>query len=294
MSRRYSKEQHAWLRNYIPGHHHAETAKAFTEKWPDTPMTANAVKAYSNNHHIPCGRKFDGHPYKFPKEVRNFISENVRGRSEEELIQMITNKFGPVMSARQLHTYKKNHDIHSGLTGRFEKGHIPANKGKTWSEYMSKEGQEHSRKTCYAAGNVPHSHLPIGTVVKAANGYLTRKIGEPNKWEFVHRATWEKYNGPIPDGMLVSFKDGNVENCDINNLMLITRAENARLNNLHLRFSEPELAETGLLIAKVLTAAEERKHKRKKTNGKGVSNGSSYEGKDSLRHYPGYGRGDLQ
>ena len=99
MSRRYTAEQRAWLNAYIPGHHHADTAKAFTEKWPDTPMTASRVNAYSCNHHIPCGRKSDGHPSKFPKEVRDFIAANVKGRSEAELIQMITNMFGPVMTA---------------------------------------------------------------------------------------------------------------------------------------------------------------------------------------------------
>ncbi len=262
MSRRYTAEQRAWLNAYIPGHHHADTAKAFTEKWPDTPMTASRVNAYSCNHHIPCGRKSDGHPSKFPKEVRDFIAANVKGRSEAELIQMITNMFGPVMTAGQLHAYKKNHGIKSGLDGRFEKGHVPENKGKTWDEIMSKEAQARSRKTCFRKGNVPHNHLPVGTVVKTTDGYMARKIGEPHEWEYIHRATWEKHNGPIPEGMCVTFKDGNTENCDIDNLMLISRAENARLNQQHLRYEEPELTETGLLIARVLTAAGQKRRKK--------------------------------
>lgn len=32
------------------------------------------------------------------------------------------------------------------LTGRFMKGHVPANKGKKWSEYMSKRAQKRAAK----------------------------------------------------------------------------------------------------------------------------------------------------
>lgn len=263
MSRRYTAEQKAWLNAYIPGHHHADTAKAFAEKWPDTPMTGNAVKAYSNNHHIPCGRHYDRHTSKFPEEVRDFIQENYKGRSNAELHQLICDRFGPVMTPPQVKAYKKNHHLNSGLSGYFEKGHIPASKGKTWDDFMPKESQERIRKVCFAKGHVPHNHLPVGTVVKTTDGYMAKKIGEPNKWEYIHRATWERYHGPIPNGMCVTFKDGNTENCDISNLMLVTRAEHIRLNQSHLRYTEPELTETGLLIAKVLTAVGNRKRKKK-------------------------------
>ena len=264
MSRRFTAEQKTWLNAYIPGHHHADTAKAFTEKWPDTPMTENTVKAYSNNHHIPCGRHYDRHLSKFPEEVRDFIQENYKGRSNAELHRLICDRFGPVMTLSQVKTYKKNHHFDSGLTGYFEKGCTPLNKGKTWDDFMPKESQERSRKVCFAKGHVPHNHLPVGTVVKTTDGYMSRKIGEPNKWEYIHRATWERYYGPIPDGMCVTFKDGNTENCDISNLMLVTRAEHIRLNQNHLRYTEPELTETGLLIAKVMTAAGKRKHNMEK------------------------------
>jgi len=262
MSRRYTEEQKAWLASYIPGHHHADTAKAFTERWPDTPMTAMQVKAWSSNHHVPCGRHFDGHPSKYSEELQAFIRDNCKGRGNRELYEMVCDKFGPVMTFRKMKAYKKNHKLSSGLTGAYPKGNVPENKGKTWDEFMPKDAQERCRKTCFRKGNVPHNHLPVGTVVKTTDGYMARKIGEPHEWEYIHRATWEKHNGPIPEGMCVTFKDGNTENCDIDNLMLISRAENARLNQQHLRYEEPELTETGLLIARVLTAAGQKRRKK--------------------------------
>lgn len=34
----------------------------------------------------------------------------------------------------------------NAVTGRFMKGHVPANKGKTWSEYMGKRAQKRAAK----------------------------------------------------------------------------------------------------------------------------------------------------
>ena len=38
--------------------------------------------------------------------------------------------------------------------GRFKKGNVPANKGKTWDEYGTPEGHARSRATCFAKGSV--------------------------------------------------------------------------------------------------------------------------------------------
>lgn len=40
-----------------------------------------------------------------------------------------------------------------------------------------------------------------------------------------HRYVWKQHHGEIPQGMCVAFRDGNRQNCDISNLMLITEAE---------------------------------------------------------------------
>lgn len=45
-----------------------------------------------------------------------------------------------------------------------------------------------------------------------------------------HQLIWEKYNGPIPEGMVITFLDGNKQNFDINNLMAITPELHSLLN----------------------------------------------------------------
>ncbi|MGP0074877.1 MAG: HNH endonuclease signature motif containing protein [Bryobacteraceae bacterium] len=43
---------------------------------------------------------------------------------------------------------------------------------------------------------------------------------------------WEQHRGPIPPGHIVVFKDRDRSNCAIENLELISKAENARRNRM--------------------------------------------------------------
>jgi hypothetical protein len=113
------------------------------------------------------------------------------------------------------------------IAHRFVKGQEPANKGKRQQEFMSKEGIERSSRTRFKAGHRPHNTRAVGTEVQHADGYVYIKVGE-GKPVLKHRYVWEQANGPIPDGHCVAFRDGNHGNCDLSNLYLLSRADNAR------------------------------------------------------------------
>ena len=72
------------------------------------------------------------------------------------------------------------------------------------------------------------------------------KVG---KYALKHRVVWEQNNGPVPDGMVVVFKDGNKLNTAIENLELVSRKELMSKNTIH-RYPE-ELKSTIRLIGKV-------------------------------------------
>lgn len=56
---------------------------------------------------------------RFPKEVQEFIKNNVRGVSSEELAEMVNLQFGTSFTKTQMQAYKKNHKLQSGRpTGR--------------------------------------------------------------------------------------------------------------------------------------------------------------------------------
>ena len=61
---------------------------------------------------------------------------------------------------------------------------------------------------------------------------------------------------------MVSFLDGNKDNCDIDNLALIDNKENLELNRSNLRFSNAEFTGAGVAIGKVKVAARQRRGKK--------------------------------
>lgn len=70
--------------------------------------------------------------------------------------------------------------------------------------------------------------LPVGSE-RRGDGYVEIKIGE-NEWVRKHRYIYVKAHGEIPEGYVVTFKDGNSMNCEIDNLKLATYAEIMLMN----------------------------------------------------------------
>jgi hypothetical protein len=122
---------------------------------------------------------------------------------------------------------------HGGRRFQFSKGHSTWNKGK---KGLSFGGQA----TQFKKGNLPHNHKPVGHVRKNIDGYFEIKVAEPNVFSFLHRVIWEQSNGPIPRNMVLVFKDRDRTNCILENLELISRADLARRNSMHDKFT-PEV-----------------------------------------------------
>lgn len=131
-----------------------------------------------------------------------------------------------------------------------DKNHLIS--GLKWDEYMSKEGQEQSRKTQFKKDNIPWATRPVGSERIDLDGYVYIKVAEPNKWELKHRVLWEKENGSIPKGYNLIFADGNKLNLDLDNLILVSNSELLIMNRRNLYKREKELTKTGSVIAKVI------------------------------------------
>jgi hypothetical protein len=111
---------------------------------------------------------------------------------------------------------------------RFKAGHVPANKGKRLSEFMSAEGIERSKAGRFRPGTLPHNTKPVGYERIGKDGYVYVKVEDGKAMVPKHRHVWKLHHGPVPDGMLVCFIDGDRQNCDISNLELRSMADNAR------------------------------------------------------------------
>lgn len=122
-----------------------------------------------------------------------------------------------------------------GTGTRFEKGHA------TWNKGMKGLSLSDGR-TQFKPGQKPTNTLPIGSLRITKDGTLQRKISDAKgnnskRWRGVHELVWVEANGPVPDGHIVVFKQGErtdkLEEITLDRVECISFAENMRRNTVH-------------------------------------------------------------
>lgn len=131
-----------------------------------------------------------------------------------------------------------------GTRTQFRKGQIPTNKGLRRPGWSPGRMRETQFKPGQRSGKAAMNWKPIGTILADHEGYLRIKVreavhgkeasgfGNTKVWPLLNRHVWEQQKGPIPPKHAVAFKDGKRDNCAIENLELISRAELARRNRM--------------------------------------------------------------
>lgn len=197
--------------------------------------------------------------HKFTDVQINYIRKIAPGRYVSEITEMFNKHFNLELKVSQIVSCKHNHKIASGIDCRFQKGMIPANKGKKGS--MSPDQYKRCSATMFKKGNIPSNRRPIGSERIDKNGYILIKIqdGQKNKnWIRKHRYLYEQAYGKVPEGHKVIFADGNNRNFDLSNLILVSNAEELIMNKRKLFSENAEHTKTGAIIAKVLNKAKMR------------------------------------
>jgi hypothetical protein len=143
---------------------------------------------------------------------------------------------------------------HPGFATQFRKGQVPANKGLRRPGYSRGRMKETQFRKGQRSGIAAKNWKPIGTVLADPAGYLRIKVreavygaeptgfGNVRVWPLLQRHVWEQHHGPIPTSHVIALKDHNRQNCVIENLECISRADLARRNVMWNRFPR-ELAE---------------------------------------------------
>ena len=198
-------------------------------------------------------------PHIWSEEEKKYLKEITPGKHYKEIQELMKNKFNLEFTMNQIKGAICRYKLNTGFTGRFQKGDIPFNKGKSQKDYMSAESIEKTKKTRFKKGQPPINWRPVGSERITKDGYTEIKIAEPNAWELKHKVLWEREHGSIPPKHVVIFADGNKENLDINNLMLISREKLLIMNTNELIKKDAELTKTGALIADVLIKVRRRK-----------------------------------
>ena len=115
----------------------------------------------------------------------------------------------------------------ASIAARFQNGSVPLNKGKK----VSPEIYAKMQPTMFKKGQTPVNHRDVGSERVNVDGYIEIKVAEPNRWRLKHRVIWEQVNGAIPKGFNVQFKNHNRKDCRIENLYLISKAEQMAKEN---------------------------------------------------------------
>lgn len=187
----------------------------------------------------------------------NFIFENYKGNSPMEMAELLNNKFKKNFSVMQIKNFYGRHHLNSGKTGYFTAGHKPHNKGKKLCEYLSPELIKKIKVSQFKKGNIPKNHKEIYSERITKDGYIEVKIAEPNVWKLKHRYVWEQAHGKVPKGSVIRFLDGNKQNCNIDNLVLISRKEHIETIRNGFVSENPEITKAVINIAKLNVAVKE-------------------------------------
>lgn len=272
---RYSPEVHEFVKAHVKTMRDRELSAACNEAL-GTNFTPEKMKHFRANHGYKSGLgKWSSEEYwkyqtRYPQGMYEFIRDNSWGVSSKDMAEMCNEKFGTNWTPSGMKQFRQRHGIKSGVTGWYQKGHPPGNKGKKLEEYVGAERaaeiKKHLAPTQFKKGQAPLNELPLGSIVVNSEGYKIRKKQmqgtQYERWEFLHRAIWREHYGPIPDDMMIIFRDGDRMNCDISNLAMISKSENAAINKLGLRSNDPELTDAGINLVRLRFAVKDAKKRK--------------------------------
>lgn len=193
-------------------------------------------------------------------EQKEFLRQHYPSYSQRELQQLFNQHFSLNVQLSQLRACLKNHNITSGRTGCFNKGHAPWNKDL-------KGVVTGGVQTQFKKGQRPKNYKPVGYERIDRDGYVLVKVSDTGewhqRWRHKHKVVWEAANGPIPKGHVLIFLDRNKLNVTLDNLQLITQSLLARMNQNKLFYPDPELTKTGVAIANIYSKIGERNREEK-------------------------------
>lgn len=267
---KYPQEVEDLVREWAPKLRDAELAALVNERL-GTDFNASRMKGFRGNHGIRNyqpktykGEEYWKHQTRWPQGMYEYIRDNSWGVSSAEMARRVNERFGTSWTEVGMKQFRQRHGIKSGVTGWYQKGRSPANKGKKLAELVKDpDKMARIRSTQFKKGERPVNELPVGAVVINSEGYKLRKRQMTGtlwqRWEFLHQAVWREHFGPVPRGMCISFRDGDRSNCDISNLMLITREESAALTGFGFRSGDPELTDAGLMNIRLREAIKAKR-----------------------------------
>lgn len=200
-------------------------------------------------------------PHEFTHEQELFIREHAKGMYNKDLAEIFNKEFNTNITYKQMSNFKKRKGIKSGIDGRFQKGHVPHNKG-THTETRGRMAETQFKK-----GHISANNVPIGTIRKRSDGNAIKiKDGCKNdNWiPYSHYIYTQTHGVEIAKGMKVIHLDQNIYNDAPENLVLASDAEVAILNHSKNKLGkDKDINQALVTIAKIKRTMINKKRDRK-------------------------------
>jgi len=174
------------------------------------------------------------------------------------MTDLFNRHFGEPVTVAQMTNFLRNHKLRNGRDTRFRPGRISPNKG------IKGVWHKGSEATWFKKGSRPASYMPVGSERVNGDGYVQVKISDRKKqawkrWKSKSVILWEAHHGKVPKGHAIIFADGNKLNLALDNLLLVSRAELAVMNNKRLISTNRELTLAGKAVADIKLLIAKRK-----------------------------------
>lgn len=261
----YNQKQLNFLKKKYLVMNTRELTKLFNKTFGQR-RTEAAIRTVLFRKKIKCGRlpkdRLVNRVRLFTPEQLKWLRENYPCLSQAEITAKFNNEFKTNRSDSQIRAAIRNHKIKSGRTGQFKKG------SKPWN--ADTKGTMKRNRTTFKKGNRPHNTKHLFYERDTKDDYVQISVpeinphtGYPRRFKAKHVWLWEQKNGPVPDGHVVIFSDGDNRNFDIDNLVLLSRLELLRLNKLQHRKAPDEIKPVLMTLAKVeAKVIEVSRHKK--------------------------------
>jgi hypothetical protein len=259
---RYSSEQLEYLREGYLAMRVPELTEAFNLKFGSA-LSARTIKSTLQNHKFRCGRPTGsrkGERLEYTQEQEQFVREHYPRMSRAELTEAFNDRFGISKTVQQVISFAKRCGITCGRSGCFQPGTKPWNTG-TKGLVPPNSGQ-------FKPGSVPVNLKDEGFERVNVYGYIEVKISEsnpytgaPTRFKLKQIVVWEAAHGPVPKGHKLRFIDGNKLNCALENLELVSNAENLHMNRVGYAEVSPEMKPVAKTLIKLEVKAFQRKRK---------------------------------
>lgn len=211
--------------------------------------------------------------HRYTEEQKEFIRENAKGKTLEELQELVNHHYNIDVSVRSVQGIMHRNGIKNCMQGystRFKKCQSPWNKNMKGLQIGGKETQ-------FKKGHMPPSYKPIGSE-SVYEDYVWVKVAEPNKWIKKHHLIWTEVNGSIPEGYVLRFADGNKMNVTLDNLFLTSRRVLTSVVKRGLDYDDPELKRIVHNLAELDLAIKDiKKDKRSEIDVKGTDGNLAFD-----------------